>query len=289
MKKTSIIITTLLLLAMSLCIHAQGQFNKPLKSQKQGANLAFSDYTLGFVFGCPWSYMPKSDLHDVTYQGNIGYSAGMVAERYFNRFSLSLEGLFSQKGTKMYYEMPYQITLNNDGVYHREFYFGYNLISVRLPVSYYLKGTFKDDKVIPYFFVGPQIDIPLPFNASFKDGKFSVDTTTYSTNITTFGNSHSEVKELVSMGLNASVLAGMGLMARIPTEGSAIIIKFNVALNYGLINLAWESNTDDTFFDQLGMFLTGDKCIRAHDLEANLSVVFPIKRRLRDACYYLQR
>ena len=75
-------------------------------------------------------------------------------------------------------------------------------------------------------------------------------------------------------------------MARIPTEMSAIILKFNVALNYGLLNLAWEKNDGGS---PLGIFLPGDLSIRSHDVEANLSVVFPIKRQLKDACYYLQR
>lgn len=289
MKITSIITTGFLLLVMSLCIPAQGQFNKPLKSQKQNANLAVSDYTIGFTVGCPWSVMTKSDLSNVKYSGNIGYSAGLLVERYFSRFSLGLEGLFSQKGTRVSYEMPYQISLNDDGVFARESYLGYNLISVRLPVSYYLKGTFKDDKVIPYFFIAPQIDLPLPFNAAFRDGKFSYGPVV-TTTITNYGSFHDEVNHPATMdwkkSWNTGILAGVGLMARIPTEISAIIIKFNVALNYGLLNLAWEKIDGGS---PLGIFLPGDLCIRSHDVEANLSVVFPIKRQLKDACYYLQR
>ena len=289
MKITSIITTGFLLLVMSLCIPAQGQFNKPLKSQKQNANLAVSDYTIGLTVGCPWSVMTKSDLSNVKYSGNIGYSAGLLVERYFSRFSLGLEGLFSQKGTRVSYEMPYQISLNDDGVFARESSLGYNLVSVRLPVSYYLKGTFKDDKIIPYFFIAPQVDFPLRFNATFKDGKFSYGPIT-TTTITTYGSTHDEQSHPVNLNWkknwNASALAGVGLMARIPTEMSAIIIKFNVALNYGLLNLAWEKKDGDS---PLGVFMPGDLCIRSHDVEANLSVVFPIKKQLKDACYYLQR
>lgn len=289
MKSTSLLTTGLLLLALSFSVTAQGQFNKPLKSQKQNANLAVSDYTIGFTVGCPWSVMTKSDLSNVKYEGNIGYSAGLVVERYFSNLSLALEGLFSQKGTKVSYEMPYQISLSDDGVFARESYMGYNLISVRLPVSYYLKGTFKDDKVVPYFFIAPQVDLPLPFNAAFKDGKFSVGSVA-TTTITTYGSTYDEQTHAVNLSWkkswNASALAGVGLMARIPTEMSAIIVKFNVGLNYGLLNLAWEKKDGDS---PLGVFLPGDLCIRSHDVEANLSVVFPIKKKLKDACYYLQR
>lgn len=272
MRSKFFIISILISLVMTISIQANGQFNKPLKSGKQGANLSFSDYTVGVMLGCPWSVMPKSDLTGVKYQGNIGYSAGIVVERYFSQFSLSLEGLFSQKGTKMSYEMPYQVSLTQDDIYYREFVYGYNLVTARLPFSYYLKGAFKDDKFIPYFFIGPQVDFPLPFNAAFKDGKFSIERPATALSITDYGNNHSEVPQVIDMSWNASILAGLGLMTTIPTEYSAIMIKFNVALNYGLVNLAWSD----------------EKSIRSHDVEANLAVVFPIKKHLKDACHYLQ-
>lgn len=284
MRIKPVIISILLSLAMTLSIQAHGQFNKPLKSQKQNTNLAFSAYSVGVTIGCPWSYMPKSDLTGVTYKGNFGYSLGIVLERFFSQFSLSLEGLFSQKGTRMYYEMPYQMSLNEDGLYTREFRYGYNLVSVRLPFSYYLKGTFKNDVVVPYVFIGPQVDFPLPFNAAFQDGNFQVGPAT-SLNVTQYNDGHSEVPATLQLDWNASVLAGVGLMTTIPTELSAIMLKFNVAFNYGLINQAWKKKEGES---PLNMFLTGDKCIRSHDVEANLTVIFPIKKHLKDACYYLQ-
>lgn len=284
--KRSLVISILLILAFSLSV--QAQFRKPLKSQKQGANLAFSNYTIGLKLGCPWSVMLDSDLTKVSYAGNIGYSIGIVAERYFPRLSVGIEGLFSQKGTKMYYDLPYQVSLNQNGIFHREYYMGYNVVSVRTPVTYYFKGAVKDDKVVPYVFIAPQVDIPLNMNATFRQGEFIYENPPTQTTLTTYGDVVDKVVKPVHTQalLNVSALAGVGLMARIPTETSAIIIKFDLAANFGLRNLAEEGFIwkQDPSTGEL-ILKENAKILRSHDAEANLTVIFPIKKRLHDACY----
>lgn len=288
--KRLLAISIFLLLTFSLS--AQGQYRKPLRSQKQGTNLAFSNYTFGVKLGCPWSILLDSELSKVTYSGNLGYSFGLVAERYYQRISIGIEGLLSQKGTKMYYDMPYQVSLTQNGIYHREFYMGYNVVSVRIPITYYFKGAIKDDKVIPYVFIAPQVDIPLAFNATIRNGEFLYETPPTQTTLTTYGDvANKSVSPVVTDALwNVSALAGVGIMARIPTESSAIIIKFDVAANYGLRNLAEEGfiMKKDPSTGEL-VWKENAKTIRSHDAEANLTIIFPIKRKLRDACYYFNK
>ena len=251
-------ILLVILLALQLNIHAQTQYRKALKSQESGGNLAISDYTVGVKLGCPWSVMPDSEIEGVTYTGYFGYTFGLVVERHFPRFSVAVEALFSQKGTRMYYDQTYQTSLTEHGTLPHSFILGYNLAAVRIPVTYYFKGTFKDDKVVPYFFIGPQVEIPLPFNATLREGKFVFE-------------------DNQALHPNVSAVAGLGLMARIPLDGSAIILKLDVGGGFGVLNLAQEGYT----------VLPKDKCIRSHTAEANLTVIIPIKRILRDACYYM--
>jgi len=289
--KRSLVIGFLLFLSVTLS--AQGQFRKPLKSQKQGTNLAFSNYTVGVKLGCPWSLLTDSKLSKVNYSGNFGYTFGLIAERYFSMFSIGIEGLFSQKGTKMYYDMPYQLSLdpnspNYSGIYHREYFMGYNVASVRVPLTYYFKGVIKDDKVVPYLWIAPQVDIPLGFNATLRDGKFLYENPPTHTTITTYDSYRDEIQNNVDASalLNISALAGVGLMARVPTESSAIIIKFDLAANFGLRNLAeegfiWKKDSSGNLVPK-----ENTRIIRSHDAEANITIIFPIKRRLRDACYY---
>lgn len=279
-----------ILLFLSVSLNAQRQFRKPLKTQNQGTNLAFSNYTVGVKLGCPWSYMPDSELSKVIYSGNFGYNLGIVAERYFSKLSIGLEGLFSQKGTKMYYDRPYQQSLTANGTFHREFYMGYNVATVRIPLTYYFKGAVKDDKVIPYLFVAPQVDIPLGFNATIKEKQFLFENPPTQTTITTFGGyEEKRIEKIDAKSLyNASALGGLGLMGRIPTNGYAIIVKFDVGFNFGLRNLAEEGfiwKWDEQ--EKKLVKKDNDRIIRSHDLEANLTILFPIKKRLRDACYYM--
>ena len=286
MKRNLIIGIVLLVASLS----AQAQFMKPLKSQRQESNLAFSDYTIGVKLGCPWSVMLDSELSKVTYKGNIGYSLGIVIERYFPKFSVGIEGLFAQKGTEMNYDMSYQQSLTTNGIYHREFYWGYNVVSIRIPLTYYFKGTFRDDKVIPYVFIAPQVDIPLSFNATLKQGKPVFEPKTEQTIVTTYSDFIDTLRINATPSMNISAIAGLGLMGRIPTDGSAIIIKFEVGANYGLRNLAeegfiWKLDKDTKKL----VPKENSRTICSHDLEAHLSVIFPIKKRLRDACYYFNK
>ena len=289
MKRT-LLIGILLLFTVSL--NAQGQYRKALKSTKQGTNLAFSDYTIGLKLGCPWSVMLDSDLSKVSYTGNIGYTIGLVAERYFQRVSIGIEGMLSQKGTRMYYDMSYQTSLTGTGVFHREYYMGYNVASVRIPVTYYFKGAIKDDKVVPYIFIAPQVDIPMTYHATLRDGAFLYENPPTQTTLTTYGDAVNIVTKTVDTQslFNVSALAGIGFMGRIPTESSSIITKFDIAANYGLRNLAeegfiWKKDPDT------GQLVMKDntRTIRSHDVEANLTIILPIKKRLRDACYYFEK
>ena len=224
--KRHLIIGIFLILAASA--NAQGLFSKPLKSQKQSTNLAASSNTVGVKLGCPWSLIIDSQFSKISYAGNIGYNFGLVFEHYFSKFSIGLEGLFSQKGTKMYYDMPYQESLTTNGIFHREYYMGYNMVSVRVPITFYFNGATKDDKFIPYMFVAPQVDIPLSFNATFRKGKFLMENPPTQTTITTYGNYYDEqTKPLdVSSLYNVGALAGVGLMTRIHTESSSILGHF---------------------------------------------------------------
>lgn len=289
MKRT-LLIGILLLFTVSL--NAQGQYRKALKAQKQGTNLAFSDYTIGLKLGCPWSVMLDSELSKVSYTGNIGYTIGLVAERYFQRVSVGIEGLFSQKGTRMFYDMSYQTSLTETDIFHREYFMGYNVASVRIPVTYYFKGVIKDDKAVPYVFIAPQVDIPMTFHATIRDGAFLYENPPTQNTLTTYGDVVNKVTTAVDTKslLNISALAGVGLMGRIPTESSAIIIKFDIAANYGLRNLAeegfiWKKDPDT------GKLVLKDnsRTLHSHDVEANLTIIFPIKKRLRDACYYFEK
>ena len=268
MKRTLLI--CLLFTLLCCCeTYAQRQFRKPLKSSNQSM-LGFSNYNIGLKIGCPWSYMTKSDLNETTHDGHFGYLGGITAERNLGKWSIGLEGTYAQKGTKMHNEKSYQISLSQAGILKTQYEVVYNVVTVRIPFTFYLKGLINGDKVVPYFFAGPEVDIPLgPSEAIITrfDGP-------------TGENPLPGKKEPFTPCLNVSAVAGTGLMTRIRFENSAIILKFDAAYNRGLMNLAVPTKEAWKWpFEQQ------EKRIFAHDVEVNLSIVYPIKKILHDACY----
>jgi len=257
-----------------LDVQAQRKFRKPLKSTNNQAILGFSNYNVGMKVGCPWSVMIDSDLQETTYEGHFGYLAGFFVERSINRWSIAAEVDFAQKGTKMHNEREYQISLGQIGKLKTIYSVAYNVISLRLPITYYFKGI-MDGKVVPYVFAGPQVDLPMKFNLNLND--FSIDSIVMA-HLEKFDGPKGEdpySNDPIDFNpvLNVSAFAGLGLMSKIRFANSAIIFKLDAGVNYGILNLAKPEAKKR------------GGSIHAHDLEVNFSVVYPIKKILHDACY----
>ena len=142
----------------------------------------------------------------------------------------------------------------------------YNVATVRVPVTYYFKGMIKDDVVVPYIFLGPEVDIPLGFNFdlwSFKT-ESPVMATTQRFDGPTGDNPLPKKTEPFDPGINLSAAAGIGFMTKVRFENSAIILKLDAAFNYGIMNLASE-----------GSRWSQTEGIHAHDAEINLSITIP--------------
>ena len=282
MKHTLLI--GLLLTLLCSGAYAQRQFKKPLRSTSQSM-LGFSNYNIGVKLGCPWSFMTKSDLVETANEGHFGYLVGISGERNLGKWSVAVESTLAQKGAKMHNDKPYQISLLQNGILKTQYEVAYNVLTVRVPVSYYFKGMIRDDKVVPYVFAGPEVDIPLGFN--FDLLKFSMDSV--AAHIQQFDgptgdNPLPQKKEAFKPGLNVSLVAGLGFMTKIRVENSAILFKFDAAYNQGLMNLAVP--TEEAW---KWPFEPQDKRIFANDVEVSISIVYPIKRILHDACYNFRK
>lgn len=212
--------------------------------------------------------MPKMELKETTYDGHFGYSAGIFVERNLGRLSVALESTFAQKGTKMHNEKPYQMGIGSFGTLKTIYSVSYYVVTIRVPVSYYFKGTVKDDKVVPYIFIGPEVDIPVGSNIEATIQRF--DGPNGDKPLT-------PIYESINPGINLSAAAGLGLMTKIRFENSAIIFKLDAAFNYGILNMASK-----------GSRWSQTEGIHAHDAEINLSIVYPIKKILHDACHHIQ-
>lgn len=266
---------TLITVLLIACCCAEGVaqefFKKPLKASKH-AQSGLSPYNIGVKFSCPWNTMAISYLNDTRHLGLFGYAIGITGERNFNKISIGLESTFAQKGTRMENTKLFQTSLDDDpptGTLVSRYYLAYNVITIRIPITWYLQGILSNDNFIPYLYAGPEIDIPSPFNILFVDGGFKIGDPyniirrreNNGPAVTTLGNT--------TPVFNTSAVLGLGIMLKLPTESSTLFFKFDAAFNYGIRNLS----------------ATVDEKIHAHDLEVNATILFPIKKRLHDACY----
>lgn len=267
-NKYTILIVIFILISSG--IDAQVRFRKPLKSSQE-KQTGFSDYNIGLKVGCPWSILHNPELSKSVYDGHFGYLAGIVVERKFSRFSVALEGTFAQKGTKMHNVRDYQISLSQTGTLRTELSTAYNVITIRVPFIYYLNKLSGNSKMLPYVFVGPEVDLPSPVNIRFTEGTFSVDS--LSTLSVSYGENTLPVTTTFKPMINVSAVVGAGTVFQIPTVGSNLLLKVDAAVNLG----------------QLNQTTTADVRLFGHSLELSVSLLFPIKKRLLDGCYYLSK
>lgn len=265
MKAKLLLFLSILFLASANCL-AQGRYRKPLRTSSQ-TKLGFSNYNIGLKLGCPWSYMTKSDLQKTSIDGHFGYLGGLSVERNLGKWSVALEGSFAQKGNRMHNEREYQISLTQKGLLKTTYSVAYNVVAIRVPVTYYFQGVVKEDMVIPYVFLGPEVDIALDTTVNAVIQKYDGPTGEhfFSETPTPFS----------PPPINISVVAGAGLMTKVRIENNALYFKLDVAYNRGLMNLnlpTQEGSQENQIF--------------AHDVEINFSIVYPIKKILHDACYY---
>lgn len=238
--------------------YAQQQFRKPLRSPSETNSMG--KYYLGVKMGCPWSVLTKSDLDNTTYSGHWGYLAGVSGECFFNRFSLGLETCWAQKGTRMHRESIYQVSLNQNGTIIKEISVSYNVINIRVPATYYLTSIMGRKKPIPYLFVAPTVDIPVPFTRATLEN-------------TVTGTQSTSTIQTIYPGLNAGVAAGLGMMTALPMGGSTMLMKLDLGMNQGLINMATKTIKEEGVV------------ILSQSLEASITLLFQLKKRLHDACH----
>ncbi|MBQ5958049.1 MAG: hypothetical protein IJL44_02535 [Bacteroidales bacterium] len=275
MKRAALVIVLLIACCCTNGVAQKGQYMKPLKSTKQTQS-GLSHYNIGLKLGCPWSMMPVSHLDNTQYLGLFGYAIGITGERNFNRFSIGLEGTFAQKGTQMENTKLFQTSLVDDpptGTLVSKYILAYNVITIRMPFTWYLKGASGNGNFVPYLFVGPEVDLPSSFNLLYVDHDFRTGDPYNVIKTSEDGGPWTETKGNVKPVLNASAVGGLGFMMKIPTAGSAFFLKFDAAVNYGLLNLS----------------AAADESIHAHDLEVNATILIPVKKRLHDACYSFDR
>jgi len=241
------------------------QYQKPLRSSLE-ANSTLGKYYLGFTAGTPWTWISLSNLHETSNTGCLGYQAGIAGERFFKNFSLGAYATITQRGTTLHNSRTYEISLTETGTVEKTMSIHYDVATFRTPVAYYLQNMFPTKKYVPYLFVAPELEIPIALISE-----------PYMETTTVIGNDSETLKETIHPKMNVCGVAGAGLLFKAGSSNKTVLVKFDLGMNIGLLNQA-SSNLQES-----GVFL------RSHSLEANLTLLFLLKKPLRDAGYYFSR
>jgi len=243
----------------------QRQYQKPLKSSLE-TNSTLGKYYLGITGGVPYYWMSMNRLHDTDVKGRIGYQAGIAGERFIKGFSIGIYATLTQRGTTWHNSRPYEISLTENGTVDRKMVIRYDVATLRTPVSYYLNRIFHTKKLSPYLFLAPEVEFPVGiFSSPYLETTYIID-------------EDSEVnKETIHPNMNVCAVGGIGLLYNASAVGSSILIKFDLGMNLGLMNQASAALAES------GVFL------RSQGVEANITLLFRLKKPLRDAGYYFSR
>lgn len=257
--------------------YAQQQFRKPLRSSFESNSLAGKNF-IGIKMGTGWNVLSKNDLSKTTYPGHWGFLVGISGEHLFNQFSAGLDVCWTQRGTRMHHQSVFQISLNEEGTITKEITAAYDVLSISIPLTYYLSNLNQGKRIIPYLYLAPSLDIPLPYCFRWDDeqGKllFSEPTITTMTQIAT---NTTYTNQVFSSRLDTHVSAGIGLLWRIPAGGYDFRLKVSAGCHQGLINLATDHLKNEGIV------------ILSQSLEAAISLMFQLKKPLHDACFGFQK
>lgn len=243
------------------------QYQKALSNSHE-SNPTLGKYYLGINAGCPASWITLSHLDETTVKPNIGYQAGIAGERFFKNYSIGLYASLAQHGVHMHNSRTYEVSLTQTGTVERTMNIRYDVVAIRIPVAYYLRSIFSSKKLAPYVFIAPKVDLPVPIGNPTMETTFAINN----------GSAPVVDKKTIHPNMDAGAIAGIGLMMNVGADGNAsMLLKFDLGMNMGMLNQATASAQEE------GLFM------RSQGIEANLTLLFRLKKPLRDAGYYFSR
>lgn len=219
---TKRVFSFILLLLAASTLTAQ---NKPFSSSAK-KNAYFSKFFWGLKGGIniPRLYYTNHYVSDLPHDFMTGLSAGVFAEFPFSdHLSLAVELNYQQRGgsTTYVYEQNYQVHYSLKA----------NYASLRLPLYGYL-GT--SPVVRPYLLLGP--DLGYVVNGSISLSQPGLD----------IAESEVSLNKSNMNFIYAGLLGGVGVRANLELPGIVLVLKADVAANYGLIDTFSQAEHNET-------------------------------------------
>ena len=281
MKRLYVILALCLMTMLPL----QAQFAKPLKPRNVGAANK-SVWCIGLTGSYAANDMIYTAMHAGEFQMYLGPTAGIAAEyNTMHNLGVGLDVSYVMRGAKE----ATATTILTDYSTTTASRVSYNMtlkgVEVRVPVTLYLGSG---ESVKPYVYLAPRASLWLGDSIRWER---TYDNESYPPVVYTHA-----VDKATMRPYDVSMVAGLGICSKLNLGLMAMFIKLD--LNYGISVLSTFSKEEITVANEGSESFVfhgwGDieheKLGRRHlqNAEARLTVFFPLKKRLKDACAFDQ-
>lgn len=271
----------LILFLVQLTVEATAQFKKPLSKPRKQSDEAL--FNLGIIAGPSITYwrhinVDQADqwyLKDYTPKLQIGYTGGLYFEAILGKhWSVGLQALFTQHKFSMEYvnkRYPYDW---DNGIQYLERKYdvtaNYQSVALAIPVSFYF-FTVKDP-IRPYLYIAPRFSYILNGDIlqTVTDKKPGSDPVENIEQHPLCPDNHTT--------FNVGATAAIGLQFRISMSYYYFLVKTEASANWNFLNTYSEKQLENEFYNKR----------QDADAAVTISLVFPLKKSLKDACHIMR-
>ncbi len=258
----------------------QAQFAKPLRNKNKGY-VDKSPFCLGITGSFAANDMRYSAVGKSTLTPYFAPTFGIAAEwNVMNGFAIGLDASYAMRGTNEVFATELLTSFTTTTFSRVRYSLAVNGVEVRMPFAYY----FGDNDVVkPYVFVAPRFDLWLNGNIRWER---TYDDDSFAPLVY-----ESEVNNATMAQYDIGAVAGLGLCSRIMVNGVQFYVKFDLSYGMAMSNSfsQHEVNEDVAFqgWGDIAHETLGERLLQ--NVEARLTLLMPLGKRLKDACAFDQR
>lgn len=276
MKKLVFLLIFSLLSVASL----QAQFAKPLKSKSLIVRNT-SPFSIGVTGSFAANDMWYTAVSEAKLSPYLAPTAGLAFEwNTMQRVSVGIDASYAMRGTNEVFSTEFLTSYTTTTFARVDYAMQMTAVEVRIPVTLYLGygETFR-----PYVYVAPRFDLWLNGDLRWER---TYDNESYAP--VTY---ESELNKATIRPYDISAVAGVGVCSRLMLKQTRLFLKFD--LSYGMSvpgNFSQQEVNEEIPFQGWGDIeheTLGQR--RLQNVEARLTLLLPLRKRLKDACAFDQQ
>lgn len=269
-----------LILEVFIVASSQAQFAKPLRNR----NHISSNKSL-FSVGVTGSYAANDMIYTAVNKSiltpYLAPTFGLAVEwNTMNSVSIGLDASYAMHGAREVFATEFLTSYTTSTFARVHYTMVMNGVEARFPITYYFG---YDESIKPYLYVAPRFTLWLNGDVKWER---SYDDESYAPLVY-----ESELNDVTIDPYDLSAVAGVGLCTRILINRTQLYVKFD--LSYGLSvlnNFSQHEEAEDIEFQGWGDIeheTLGKRYLQ--NVEARLTLMMPLRKRLKDACAFDQK